>query len=488
MDQKADSDAQKAVKATEANENAPEQPVDASKEIAKATDADTIHAKTEVASVHKENQNVTGEATVVTVVADVHNSSDVTESVQRTELTVTQSSSLGKATESELNKENTMTEPTPTTNMESTPKETTKDAKEDVGKSEELVVRIEKRNSKEKLHTNKDKTETKKETKEGTKEETNENVTPVKSDCQEMPEESTPTVGTKATDKSTVEIKEAAVANDERENAQAQQNTGSTVADESEPTNDTSKTFQVLPIENQTSDKQINQEQDDEENLLPPKQTETIRKTSFTVLKSDESIDDLMVALEENLTNEQDNGKKEKPLSRPKSFKVLNAHDASGEDIILHQSSDQETAGNENDDDYLDGVAGQRSGKYSDSELMKMDGPLNGRRKKYKKRAKSVKQLTIMDRSQQSKDQDSGFEPSPRTIRSQKLSTTRTIYTAGLPERPRVGDIVDGRSMSSRYDQRKPGDKNAVNMSTVSQTLQRNIRRSVFMFTFSIII
>lgn len=492
-------DAQKVMQVTQPSEKAPEQSVEAPKEIGKAKDTETTSAKTEVASGDKVNQNMSDVAnnTVVTVVADVHNSSDVIESVQQMELTATQSSLVDNAKESDLNKENAMAEPQPTTNTESAPKEATKDAKEDVAKAEESIERIEVRSSQEKLPTNEDKTETKEGTKDATKEgtkdttkeEANVNVTPVKSDSQEMPKESAPIVDTKVTSgESTIEIKEAESANDEKENAQAQQNATSTVADESEPTNDTSKSFQVLPIENQISDKQINQEQDDTGNLSPPKPTETIRKTSFTVLKSDESIDDLMVGLEENLNNEPDNGKKEKPLSRPKSFKVLNAHDASGEDIILHQSSDQETAGNENDDDYLNGVAAERSGKYSDSELMKMDGQLNGRRKKYKKRAKSVKQLTIMDGSQQSKDQDSGFEPSPRTIRSHKMSTTRTIYTASLPERPRVGDIVDGRSMSSRYEQRKPGDKNAVNMSTVSQTLQRNIRRFAIMFKFTVIL
>lgn len=238
---------------------------------------------------------------------------------------------------------------------------------------------------------------------------------------------------------------------------------------------DASKSFQVLPVENQPSDN-LNQGIDDTGNLGPPKPpTETIRKTSFTVLKSD---DDLLAGMDENQNKEMANEANEKTLTRPKSFKVLKAHDASGEDIILHQSSDQEVGGDVNFDDYLNrNVAFGGSGKYSDSELVKSDGQFNGRRKKYKKRAKSVKQLTIVDGL--SKDQDSGFEPSPRTLRSsQKNLTTRAIYTANLPERPRVGDIIDGRSASSRFDQqRKLGDKNACNMTTVSQTLQRNIRR-----------
>lgn len=247
--------------------------------------------------------------------------------------------------------------------------------------------------------------------------------------------------------------------------------------DEKNPNVDASESFHVLPKDKQqqqqTSDN-LNQEKDDTGNLVPPNPPtgEPIRKTSFTVLKSDESIDDVLAGMNGNADDDGqvDGG------SHAKSFKVLKAHGASGEDIILQQSSDQETGGNDNYEDYMTRNLAAYSGKYSDSELI--SGQLNGRRKKYKKRAKSVKQLTIVDGL--SKDQDSGFEPSPRTVRasSQRAATTRAIYTANLPERPRVGDIIDCRSASTRFESgRKPGDKNAVNMSTVQATLQRNIRR-----------
>lgn len=257
-------------------------------------------------------------------------------------------------------------------------------------------------------------------------------------------------------------------------------------------TEDASKSFQVLP-KNDESGKKKDQVNDDTGNLVPP--TEPVRKTSFTVLKSDESLDDILGNIDENQNiGTPTHTAASKTLNRPKSFKVLSSHAPSGDDILLQPSSDQEKSGNDDDEDYLNGnqLADRRNGKYSDSELIKLDSNLNGRRKKLKKRAKSsVKHLTIADAStisgggsqqnlnkQQSKDQDSGFEPSPRAMRSMKTaSSARAIYTANLPERPRVGDVVDSRSYSSRFEQRKPGDKHAVNMSTVSQTLQRNIRR-----------
>lgn len=234
---------------------------------------------------------------------------------------------------------------------------------------------------------------------------------------------------------------------------------------------DASKSFQVLPGEKQQSDNS-NQELDDTGNLSPSKPpTETIRKTSFTVLKGDESIEDLLAGMDGPPARGSKDDIGVKILSRPKSFKVLKTQEASGEDIILHQSSDQETGENEIYDEYsTKNIA--HSGKYSDSELIKSENQINGRRKKFKKRVKSVKQFTFADG--QSKDHDSGFEPSPRAIRSsQKALTTRAIYTANLSE-----NINDGRLATSRFEQqRKLGDKSAVNMTTVSQSIQRNIRR-----------
>lgn len=269
--------------------------------------------------------------------------------------------------------------------------------------------------------------------------------------------------------------------------------TATAAATNATKTDDASKSFQVLPVGGETTTNTNTNNQGNEDaggGLMPPKApTETIRKTSFTVLKSDESMDDILGVVDENKNASVKTAKT--TLPRPKSFKVLGAMDASGEDILLQPSSDQEKSGNEGDDDYLNGnaLADQRSGKYSDSELIKFDGNANGRRKKYKKRAKSsMRQLSIANdptgdgsnqslNKQQSRDQDSGFEPSPRAMRTIIKPSTKSIYTAPLPERPRVGDVIDSRSCSSRFEQRKPGDKNAVNMSTVSQTLQRNIRR-----------
>lgn len=72
----------------------------------------------------------------------------------------------------------------------------------------------------------------------------------------------------------------------------------------------------------------------------------------------------------------------------------------------------------------------------------------------------------------ESKDQDSGIEPSPRAQRS-KIPGPRS----SLPTRQKAFVVAEDRPRSTRIEGRKPGDKNAVNMTTVSQSIQKNMRR-----------
>jgi ankyrin repeat protein len=92
---------------------------------------------------------------------------------------------------------------------------------------------------------------------------------------------------------------------------------------------------------------------------------------------------------------------------------------------------------------------------------------------KFPKRSKKIEiyedeGFKVLD---ESKDQDSGIEPSPRATRS-KIPGPRS----SLPSR-RAFAVSDDRPQSTRVEGRKPGDKNACNMTTVSQSIQRNMRR-----------
>lgn len=76
----------------------------------------------------------------------------------------------------------------------------------------------------------------------------------------------------------------------------------------------------------------------------------------------------------------------------------------------------------------------------------------------------------------QFKDQDSGFEPSPRSMRS-KIPAPRIQVDPDSGTPPRSLPGYESRPKSMRAEGRKPGDQNAVNMTTVSNSIQKNIKR-----------
>ncbi|XP_058455880.1 ankycorbin-like isoform X2 [Malaya genurostris] len=97
--------------------------------------------------------------------------------------------------------------------------------------------------------------------------------------------------------------------------------------------------------------------------------------------------------------------------------------------------------------------------------------------KKKRKLKKKVRSKEAEEEVQKSKDQDSGFEPSPQSVRSKSTVFDRPTSTAVLPRKPSSFTMVEERAASSRPEGRKLGDRNAVNMTTVQQSIQRNIRR-----------
>ncbi|XP_065081642.1 ankyrin repeat domain-containing protein 12 [Ochlerotatus camptorhynchus] len=105
------------------------------------------------------------------------------------------------------------------------------------------------------------------------------------------------------------------------------------------------------------------------------------------------------------------------------------------------------------------------------------EGEEGEEKKKRKLKKKKSKEDKADEEAQNSKDQDSGFEPSPQSIRSKSTVFDRPTSMAVSSKRPAF-TMVEERPVSSRPEEgRKPGDKNAVNMTTVQQSIQRNIRR-----------
>lgn len=114
----------------------------------------------------------------------------------------------------------------------------------------------------------------------------------------------------------------------------------------------------------------------------------------------------------------------------------------------------------------------------------------SSRKKKLKKKFKSKSTEGDSDddrkfEQQASKDHDSGFEPSPRAGKT-KIPSPRSTHTASLPRKPGFTKFESSdapnappvRARSSRLG-RKPGDQYAVNMTSVTQSIQRNIRRLI---------
>lgn len=109
---------------------------------------------------------------------------------------------------------------------------------------------------------------------------------------------------------------------------------------------------------------------------------------------------------------------------------------------------------------------------YSHSEV-------NGRRKRFRKKGRAKSRTTIRSKSENSERgyessglMDSGFEPSPRAMQRQIMSPRLAAYY----QQRNASGRFSGKS-DSRIPVRKPGDKNAIDMKSVTQRIQTNMRR-----------
>ncbi|TDG41795.1 hypothetical protein AWZ03_011782 [Drosophila navojoa] len=230
---------------------------------------------------------------------------------------------------------------------------------------------------------------------------------------------------------------------------------------------------------------------------------EPVRKSSFQVLKSDESAGDLEEsARAAELGFSGGNQVFQVVQEGTGSSKLPSASELDKADYEYEEFDD---GADDDDADDIDpehdsalrrflssgrhGVGGEM-GVTSDATAAAegYDGLANGRKRRLKKRVRSgAKTRSNWKHSPESheshaslataaasKDQDSGFEPSPRAERT-KIPTPRAAHTA-MPRRP-IYATLDGRSCSSRLENRKPGDKGACDMGAVTRSIQRNIRR-----------
>lgn len=235
---------------------------------------------------------------------------------------------------------------------------------------------------------------------------------------------------------------------------------------------------------------------------------EVVRKSSFQILKSDDS------------GGESARHPDELELSDTQVFKIVSepqmrlgkpypeteassVDDEHRQAVAIDYEQDDDHINEEYDNDEHKKskagvlnrhVVGNAEGPLPNSAVLGVYDYSNGRKRRLKKRVRSgpktrtnwKTKADITDgddeqtgsyahATQSSKDHDSGFEPSPRASKS-KIPTPRNIYTAHVPRR-HIYATLDGRSCSSRVEGRKPGDRGTCDMSAVTRSIQRNIRR-----------
>lgn len=167
------------------------------------------------------------------------------------------------------------------------------------------------------------------------------------------------------------------------------------------------------------------------------------------------------------------------------SYKVL-SDVASAPEVttsILKKPSKVEDGSIEDDKDTFereltkDGSFG-RIPSVSDNELYG-NSEVNGRRKRFRKKGRTKSRTTIRSKSENSERgyessglMDSGFEPSPRALQRRIMSPRLAAYY----QQRNASGRYSGKS-DSRIPVRKPGDKRAVDMKSVTQRIQTNMRR-----------
>ncbi|XP_072930007.1 uncharacterized protein [Epargyreus clarus] len=169
------------------------------------------------------------------------------------------------------------------------------------------------------------------------------------------------------------------------------------------------------------------------------------------------------------------------------SYKVLSEFAPTSEVStgILKKSSRADEGSAEEDKDTIAGAHFFRDNSLgrvpsvSDNEIYYTHSEANGRRKRFRKKGRTKSRITIRSKSENSERgyessglMDSGFEPSPRPAQRLIMSPRLRAY---YQQRNATGRF-SGKS-DSKIPVRKPGDKNAVDMTSVTQRIQTNMRR-----------
>lgn len=193
-------------------------------------------------------------------------------------------------------------------------------------------------------------------------------------------------------------------------------------------------------------------------------------------------------------TKDSQGSSRKSSIYETESYKVL-SDIASGEITtgILKKTSKAEDGSLEDDKEMVVGSKSARDGSIygrvpsvSDNEIYSHT-EVNGRRKRFRKKGRTKSRTTIRSKSENSERgyessglMDSGFEPSPRALQRRIASPRLSAYY----KQRNASGRYSGKS-DSRIPVRKPGDKYAVDMKSVTQRIQTNMRRSVIQYKVS---
>ncbi|XP_075982855.1 uncharacterized protein LOC142981068 isoform X2 [Anticarsia gemmatalis] len=186
-------------------------------------------------------------------------------------------------------------------------------------------------------------------------------------------------------------------------------------------------------------------------------------------------------------SKESQGSSRKSSIYETESYKVL-SDIASAPDVttgILKKTSIRLDDGSLEEDREFVGEKLSKDGSYigrvpsiSDNELYS-HSEVDGRRKRFRKKGRSKSRTTIRSKSENSERgyessglMDSGFEPSPRALQRRITSPRLAAYY----QQRNASGRYSGKS-DSRIPVRKPGDKYAVDMKSVTQRIQTNMRR-----------
>ncbi|VVC94844.1 unnamed protein product [Leptidea sinapis] len=187
-------------------------------------------------------------------------------------------------------------------------------------------------------------------------------------------------------------------------------------------------------------------------------------------------------------SNDSQIGSRKSSIYETESYKVLSetadGHDSSGS--ILKQTNYEHDYNYDNSQDNkkiedIERLPRQTSygriPSVSDNEIYYSQSEANGKRKRFRKKSRSSRsRIQVRSKSENSERgyessgfMDSGFEPSPRTVQRCVSPRVNAYY-----QQRKSGRLASG---NSKIPIRKPGDRNAVDMTSVTQRIQTNIRR-----------